>query len=122
MPIVLVSGIPPHISDDSLAALRKGMCTRIASVKELGLTEDQVTVMFPAERCMPKKLEIIGHILGLVEKPERTPDVRMKLVGVVADVLKMFALGNCETKGGKVEVLLHPSLSPNFFGALPFPE
>lgn len=90
MPIITVSGI--HNPSLDLNRLRHQIKNSVAAVKELRITEDQVTVFFPNDmNGIPRSEEVIVKIEGLFESPDRTAAVRKKLAKGVGAMVESFA-------------------------------
>ncbi|MFC1721283.1 hypothetical protein ACFL0Z_00010 [Patescibacteria group bacterium] len=89
MPILYVNGIPPWLNTQyELEALIDDLQEGVASVKELNLEQDQVTVfLLPDLCCKGLGEEIICMVEGLFNKPERTKDVRNALANTLLAVL-----------------------------------
>ncbi len=81
MPILTVHGTPNEMSQQELEIFSELMRNRVASVNDLGLTKEQVSIFFPQD-LMSKGLgeEIIIFVDGLTEKPKRTENVKKMLV------------------------------------------
>lgn len=77
---------------------------RTAGIEELKIRVGQVTVFFPQD-LMPKGLEeeIIIFIDGLTEKPERTEEVKRKLV--LSLILQTYV---CFPKSTLIECIIRP--------------
>jgi len=86
MPVIIVFGL--RNSDDTLA-LESGLKEVVASIEELGLSEDQVSCFFPKEFVIrhPNN-EIIVFVEGLFMKQGRTEEVRNKLASQIGENLK----------------------------------
>lgn len=96
MPIVRVSGLPTHIPEDLLKSLEKGIINTVLQVEELKLKKDSdVTPLFPVDRRLiaENEAKIVIEVLGLLDKPERTHRIRIRLAhDLVAAVLALFPL------------------------------
>lgn len=81
MPVLIIYGIPTEMDGQALRTFSDIMRRTASNVKELKITEDQVSVFLPTD-LMPKRLgkEIIVFVDGLTEKPERTEKVLKELV------------------------------------------
>ncbi|MEN9647952.1 MAG: hypothetical protein RLY57_756 [Candidatus Parcubacteria bacterium] len=110
MPIIEISGWSPLIIDRTqLDKLMLEITEQVASISELGITPDQVSVMFNTG-CLIQtgRKELLVKVFGLVEKPERTEAVCQRVVETVGKNLKAHTL----FKDYLVEVFLttaHPS-------------
>ncbi len=90
MPVIKVYCLPPGQTEADLNRLHQGIVGAVTSVSELGLhSEDDMTCLFIPD-LMKYGLgeEIIVEISGLFEKPERTQDVRRRLIKNVGEVVK----------------------------------
>lgn len=78
------------VSDDFRRTLARRICKAVSEIPELGLCEHNITIIFPSEIAVRRGLgEIIIEIMGLFNKPERTPEVRnllAKKVGEAAEI------------------------------------
>ncbi|HOZ53566.1 MAG TPA: hypothetical protein PK142_02720 [bacterium] len=81
MPILIIYGIPTETNEEDLNIVCELMRQRIASVRELKIEKEQVSVFFPKD-LMSKGLgeEIIIFVEGLKESPERTENVKRMLI------------------------------------------
>lgn len=86
--------------------IREGLTRAIASVEELELRPDQVTVIFP--RVETPLSEVIVEIGRLFPRPRRTAEVKAKLAAVVCAFFKseLVALGNEKDQQRKIEVFV----------------
>ncbi|MFH1433500.1 MAG: hypothetical protein ABIG32_01230, partial [Candidatus Uhrbacteria bacterium] len=95
MPIVKVYGIPQ--GTDHLSSLILTLQEKITGVAALGVTKEQVTVLFPMDLCqVGLGEELIAEFVGLFDKPERTHEVLGHLAQTVNQVLINFAAKNLE--------------------------
>lgn len=92
--------LPGPLRDFKLAVARA-----FETVKELGLTRDQVTVLVPLDALGDPLHEVILEVRSMDDKSERTKAVVEQLAGRLALVLRIFAE---EHKPGwrKVEVIV----------------
>ena len=81
MPILIVYGIPTETNKETLEIFSEFMRQRTADIEELGIKKEKVSIFFPQD-LMAQGLgeEIIVFVDGLTEKPERTEQVKRKLV------------------------------------------
>lgn len=81
MPILIVYGVPTETDTKDLEIFSELMRQRVADVEELNIGVERVSIFFPQD-LMAKGLgeEIIIFVDGLTEKPERTDNVKKKLV------------------------------------------
>ena len=81
MPVLIVYGIPTETDKETLEIFSELMRQRTADIEELGIEKEQVSIFFPQD-LMAQGLgeEIIVFVDGLTEKPERTEQVKRKLV------------------------------------------
>lgn len=88
MPIVRIEGIPGDFDQQNLLEVEGKIKEAIASVSELGIGTNHISVLFPKDRLTKRaKTEIIATVDGLFTKPERTDKVRQDLANKVAGVL-----------------------------------
>lgn len=88
MPIVRVEGIPGNFDQRSLLEIERRIKETIASIPELGIEIDYISVLFPKDRLKNRaKKEVIATVDGLFIKPERTDEVRQDLADRVVNVL-----------------------------------
>jgi len=91
MPVIVVFGMPSSVGLELLMKLRTDLILEVASIKELKLSQSEVTVFFPPDRCeMDLGLELIVFVEGLFKRPDRTPEVRRRLAKVIRDCLAEF--------------------------------
>ena len=81
----------PKASEKRLRFLYESIVKMTLMVKELALTKDDITVLFPPD-MMKYGLgtEIIIEVSHLFEKPERTHAVKNNLAKNLCDALKML--------------------------------
>ena len=91
----MVYGVPETVEKTELESLIGQIQRGVASVQELKLNKDQVTVFFPKD-LVPAGLgeEIIIFIKGLIGYSERTPAVKRKLRKSVLGIIGKFASNN----------------------------
>jgi hypothetical protein len=91
MPIIMVLGTPNEMDQRQLERLCLALRDATALITELNLTHDQVSVFFPPDR-LTKGLgeEIIINVVGLFDKPERTPDVRKRLAEMLVKAAQFY--------------------------------
>jgi hypothetical protein len=101
MPVLIVYGVPTDHDvksfQERLQVFTIVMKKAVANIKELGLSEDQISVFFPKDHQFQdeEKEEIIIFVDGLTKKPERTPKIRRKLaVDLVEATNRMFPNAN----------------------------
>lgn len=103
MPIIRVWCLP-QVEEEELRQLHQDIVKAVVGINELGLKdENDMTCLFPPD-MMKYGLgsEIIIEILGLFEKPERTPEVISSLAFQVgAAVSRRF-------KEAKIECFVFP--------------
>jgi len=96
MPILKIYGLPntPNVLA-RLPTLTRRIQDNVADVPELGVTPEQVTVLYPAD-LMKQGLgeELIAESVGLFDKPERDHNVLQRLATAVKDALMEFARDN----------------------------
>ena len=88
MPVIFVHGTPANVAGHTLEKVLEGLQRAVASIEELKITKDQVTVFFPPDR-VEKGLgeELIVMIEGLYARPERTAGVLNRLAQKCAQVV-----------------------------------
>lgn len=81
MPIVTIVGLPGDLSQENIRKIKKAVKEDVASVKELSLTESQVSVVLLKDMLedTSSRLEITATVIGLFVRPERTKEVRNEL-------------------------------------------
>ncbi len=91
MPILTVQGIPANIGIEELKKLWSALRSVVASIPELKLTSEQVTVFFPPD-LLQEGLgeEIIITVTGLFLRPERTEEIRNILAKKIALIAKLY--------------------------------
>ncbi len=91
MPILTVQGIPANIGIEELKKLWFALRSVVASIPELKLTSEQVTVFFPPD-LLQEGLgeEIIITVTGLFVRPERTEEIRNILAKKLALIAKLY--------------------------------
>lgn len=88
MPIVKIEGIPSNFDQQHLAEIERRIKEAIASVSELRIETNDISVLFPEDRLKKRaRMEIIATVDGLFTKPERTDEVRQALANKVVGVL-----------------------------------
>ena len=86
MPIIFVYGIPSAAGQEYLLTLCTRLRERAASIPELCLHEEQVSVFFPTDLLQTGLgEEVIIFVRGLFEKPERTQEVCDRLAQALID-------------------------------------
>lgn len=89
MPIIKVFGLPERMEEKDIVSLWEEIRSTVASVEELRITEEQVTVYFPSDRLKTGLgEEVTIEVTGLFEKSERTPAVRRQLAEKLGRVVK----------------------------------
>ena len=90
MPIIEVKGIPD--GTPKLEQLLEDIRTAVASVAELRVSREQVTVFLDRDHVQ-KGLgeELCVYIIGLYRRNDRTPEVLNRLAQAIAGVLDSFA-------------------------------
>jgi hypothetical protein len=81
MPVIKIWCLPANQKEEELRKLHKDIVASVISIRELGLNnENDMTVLFPSD-MMSYGLgsEIVIEVSGLLEKPERTQEVRQRL-------------------------------------------
>ena len=87
MPIVRIDGAPLYWSV-GLSAVEERIKEVVASVPELNIGTDEISVLFPMDGLKERSsIEIIATIDGLFKRPERTDEVRQNLANEVVLVL-----------------------------------
>lgn len=88
MPILIVYGVGECTRQKNKDSFELGLRKAAASVKELGLNEDQVTCFFPGDVVHPHRGgEVIIFVDGLFKKPGRTAKVRKRLAEKLVKVV-----------------------------------
>lgn len=92
---MIVYGIPKKLrnTDELSYFALKQLPEAVASIPEMGITTDLVSVFMPAD-MLDEDLgsEIIVFAEGLFMRDERTPEVRQKFADAVRDSVVEFAL------------------------------
>ena len=89
MPVVRVAGSPCRDDYVFWRDLKARLQKTVASVKELKVRPEQITVLFPCDRLESLKAdEIICTVEGLFERPERTDEVLERLSQALTDELR----------------------------------
>ncbi len=89
MPIITVHGLPQGIQ--ALHTFRESLQRATANIPELRLTTDQVTVFFAADLLLPAQhMEVVTLVTGLLDRPERTPQVRQALADALLHETRVF--------------------------------
>jgi hypothetical protein len=89
MPVIKIWCLP-ECAEEKLTQIFKSIVSAVEGVPELGLKgERSMTVLFPKD-MMEYGLgtEIIIEVTGLVDKPERTREVRNRLAEQLGQVIK----------------------------------
>lgn len=113
MPIINIQGMPRDPNNETnLVKCMEAVQKAVASVPELGLTSDQVTVFFQAD-LLNQGLgdEIIVEVQGLYKKDERTPEVLEALRNEIRDAVRKYAddhIPQCSL----IEVRIGPMYAP----------
>jgi hypothetical protein len=91
MPVIFVYGIPTTTDSHTLESLLDALRKTAASVEELHITKNDVSVFFPKD-LVEEGLgeEIILFIEGLLDKPERTATVRKTFAQALANCTGRF--------------------------------
>ncbi|MFA6417226.1 MAG: hypothetical protein WCW61_03485 [Patescibacteria group bacterium] len=86
MPVLTFCGLPeitdPVELEEFSATLAKIIAYR---VPELRIKASDISIYFPHDLSMKSGKEIIIFVDGLVDKPERTEEVRKKMAEVIAE-------------------------------------
>jgi hypothetical protein len=98
-----------------LNQLHKSLVSAICSIEELGLkSEKDMLFLFPPD-MMKYGLgeEVLVEITGLFDKPERTPEIKQRLIRAVAEKVSAFfpkAMVECSVQSAKPEefVIIDP--------------
>ena len=96
MPVIFVWGLA---SMDSFGqkCLKQDIIKAVIAIPELELSEEDVSVFFPAIHALDEEREeIIVSVKYLFQKPKRTLAVRRKLAKSLAVVLTHFSLSPTE--------------------------
>lgn len=87
MPVITISGLPADISEEQLHLLRSHLRQGVADIKSLNIKKGDVTVVYVAERALQKKCEVIATVSKLLDKPQRTAQVRDRLASRITHIL-----------------------------------
>ena len=91
MPIVDISGLSVNISQDLFRVMGLAMKRAIASIEELGITPDQVTVRFHKDMCeIYDVTEILVDVTKLFVKKGRTTKVKNKVAEIVSKMMYSY--------------------------------
>ena len=114
MPLLIIYGVPDE-NDDKLIYLMESLKHAIINIQELKLKNDDISFFFP-KNILHDKLgkEIIIFVEGLLDKPERTEDVRESLA---LEIVRTTRLVFRELK--LVECFIHPFKQENGFHSFP---
>lgn len=89
MPIIKVWCLPENVTERGFHELLEGIVAAVVGVPELGLRDEDMTILFPPDRVKwGLGEEIIVEIGGLFIKPERTKGVRNRLAQRVGEAVK----------------------------------
>ena len=98
MPVLLVYGVSSQTRSADLKGFYNALVKATCSLKELDLTNNQVSCFFPADLIDQSK-EIIIFVDGLFENPKRTELVRKdlaeKLVECAKNIFPQIDLVEC---------------------------
>jgi hypothetical protein len=87
MPFIAVWGLDKGIMDPTLYILRRNIKTAVASIPELHIAPEQVTVKFDDERASDP-LEVMAVVFGLSPKEERTESVRNAVAQAIVNEIR----------------------------------
>jgi len=92
------------MEENELNRLHKGIVGAVCAVRELGLnSENDMTTLFPADKMKyGLGTDIVVEVTGLIDKPERTKDVRQLLARNVGLIVSEFF------PDAKVESFVYP--------------
>ncbi len=91
MPIVFVWGVPDDHAVPDLVRLMRRIQVTTATVSALKISDKDVTVFFPPDLVREGLgAEIAVTVEGLLDKPERTPEVRQDLADRLAELAAEF--------------------------------
>ena len=93
MPIVCISLVPPGLGEDAYSSLIGAVHEAVLGIPELGLTEPhEVTVLLPPDLSSMDlgECEIVAQVTGLLNKPERTKEVKEAMCAAIADAILAF--------------------------------
>ena len=112
MPVIKVWCLPAGQTESDLRRLHQNIVAAVVAVPELGVCDEtKVTCLFPPD-MMQYGLgsEVIVEVIGLFEKPERTPEVRNRLAKNIGERVKFLY------PKALVEVLVYPPFNPTVNG------
>lgn len=92
MPVIFIYGTSKR-QFEKLEEFKQKLIEEVILVKELGLTDKDVSVFFPEDQLggwLSK--ELIIFVDGLLTKPERTDEVRENLAKKIVETTKYFWL------------------------------
>lgn len=105
MPIISIPLVPPSIDQKVLRKLVEDVQAAAASIPELGITADDVTVLLPADiLSWGVGSELPVTVNGLFKKPERDTEVLNRLWSAIGTTVSTFAKENIPWCA-KVEVI-----------------
>lgn len=110
MPILIIHGIPTETNKEELSIFCELMRQRTASISDLKIKKEQVSVFFPKD-LMSEGLgeEIIIFVEGLKESPERTENVKRMLIHHLIDE------AHCSfPKAALIECIIKPYVMAGF--------
>lgn len=106
MPVIRVVGL--EVSERAARYLISGLKSYVAGIKELGVTEKQVTPLVHTGVVQEVPNEaIIVYVDGLFDKKERTPEVRQKLAETIFAAVRYFIRQEHLTEPKFAEIIIH---------------
>jgi len=84
MPVIKIYGLPKKMNGQSF---KRELRCAVTSIKELELTDREVTIFFPSDMMPRSGEEIVVFIEGLFVKPRRTKGVRNRLAQVLGETI-----------------------------------
>ena len=91
MPVVQIKGLPRIVKSTLFYEIKLIMRGALASIKELEITSDQITVEFPQDRYEGDvATEIIINIEKLFVKKGRTAKVKKRISEVACKIMKQY--------------------------------
>lgn len=120
MPVLHVQGLAiPQFSREDLLRLKQNLKSVVASNQALNITSDHVTVFIDVDATngLPgvdfleeiKQDDVVIDVMGLFDKPERTPEIRAGLARSIVEEVRHFIeeVGEFAVHG-IIECLIHP--------------
>lgn len=91
MPVIVIHGIPAYVPQPDLKRLTEVLAQKLASVKELGLRSQDVSIFFPVDRLDSGLGEELICFMHLDAKPDRNWPDRLSATNHLRDALAEFA-------------------------------